>query len=124
MSIPTNGSGRVSVTDNELNEGGLVCRDSDGDRGRLFSIDWYLHPTNPTIEDGILIDCCDETGWENERSNGAVILRRSSETPLEGVFSCAKFEGSLVYVGIYYPSEFHYSQVFPLSEDVACTPAF
>ena len=106
VSIPTNGSGRISVTDNELIEGGLVCRDSDRNGRR---IDWYLHPTSPTIDDEVRI-CCDETGWNVDKSNGAAILRRTIETPLEGVLTCANFKESLVYVGIYYPSEFsHYT---------------
>ena len=122
-SIPTDGSGRIVITDinpdgnpNNL-EDALICQSelttlSDGSN-------WYLHPTNQTTDVSKKIIHTDPRGWKRNRAEqNAVIdnrrlvrLRRAASggRALEGVFTC-DIEGdnnTPVSVGIYYPSESH-----------------
>ena len=113
--IPTDGSGRVRVTDiGDTNGNALICRS-----GKAISSDgdWYLHPTqistdgNDRIMSGVNGEP-DPRGWRRNRATDSeghrlVRLRRGTDTAKEGVFTChipGDF-GTPVFVGIYYPSE-------------------
>ena len=119
-SIPTDGSGRVLITDinpnGDNNEDALICRS-----GKPISSggDWYLHPTEMSTDAGDPNDDDDngdrivspppDRGWSRNRGDDSghrlVRLRRASSTAEEGVFTCdipGEF-GTPVSVGIYYP---------------------
>ena len=124
-SIPTDGSGRIVITDinptgnHNNHSNALICRSElmfDSVRGN-----WFLHPTQQTIDGSIRIESDDPRGWHRSRgpsspvpSPRTVTLRRddsvaSGGRALEGVFTC-HIEGDTntpVSVGIYYPSESH-----------------
>lgn len=106
MPIPTDGSGRIKITDisTESSDGGLICRSSG-------NLDWYLHPTQQTTgESDRIMDNHDPRGWSTTKytaSNGdkVVILRRvSTGASEEGVLTCGD-NSNAVSVGVYYPSE-------------------
>ena len=125
-SIPTDGSGRIVITDinpDGDNDMALICQSelslSDGG-------DWFLHPTQQTTQqttDG-RIEATDPRGWRSKRVTLITIgnseprrrvrLRRddsiaSEGRALEGVFTC-HIPGDIntpASVGIYYPSESH-----------------
>ena len=127
-SIPTDGSGRIVITD--------INPDGDTDVDALFCLselaindggNWFLHPTQQTTqhtEDGsVRIESTDLRGWHRDRATITTVvsvtrrlvrLRRddsvaSGGRALEGVFTC-DIEGDTntpVRVGIYYPSESH-----------------
>ena len=121
-SIPTDGSGRIVITDinpdGENDVDALICLSelSLSARG-----DWFLHPTQQTTQlttDGsIRIASHDVRGWRRNRDTviddrRLVRLRRddsiaSGGRALEGVFTCdiAGDRNTPVPVGIYYPSE-------------------
>ena len=117
VSIPTDGSGHVLITDinpnGENNEDALICQSgkpisSDGD--------WYLHPTdNSTASDDRIknpVYGVVDRGWNRNRATDSeglrlVRLKRISAIAEEGVFTCdipGDF-GTPVSVGIYHPSE-------------------
>ena len=111
-SIPTDGSGRVSITDiGDTNGNALICRSgipiSSGGN-------WYLHPTEISTGDGDRIgsDGVPDRGWSRNMATDSeghrlVRLRRATATAEKGVFTChipGDF-GSPVSVGVYYPSE-------------------
>ena len=126
-SIPTDGSGRIVITD--------VNPDGDNDEDALICLselhnissggNWYLHPTQQTTEktnDGsVRIESTDSRGWGRNRAlldddRRLVRLRRddsiaSGGRALEGVFTCDipgdSNTSTPVSVGIYYPSESH-----------------
>ena len=131
-SIPTDGSGRIVITDvnpnGDNNEDALICLSevpiSNGG-------DWFLHPTQLTTESSVRIESPDPQGWHRNRGTVTVIgshgsdhrlvrLRRddsiaSGGRALEGVFTCdiPGDSNTPVSVGIYYPSEFYmYSHFF------------
>ena len=109
VSIPTDGSGRLLITDIRLRNGqsstsdeGLICRSSE-DIGTLRTIlsagDWYLDPelgdTTTTLVSGRRISGLDYKGWTRNRArvNISVIhrvvrLKGVSETAVEGKFTC------------------------------------
>ena len=119
-SIPTDGSGRIVITDinpdgNPDNlEDALICQ------SELLALssrsDWFLHPTQQTTDMSVRIQDTDSRGWRRNRDlidgRGLVRLRRDDYTAyeyraLEGVFTC-DIPGDTnipVHVGIYYPSE-------------------
>ena len=112
-SIPTDGSGRVNITDiGVANEDALICRSGKA----ISSIgNWYLHPTEMSTDDDDRIVSVyggpDPRGWRRNRATDSghrlVRLRRASDTAEEGVFTChipGDF-GTPVSVGIYYPCE-------------------
>ena len=130
-SIPTDGSGRIVITDinpdGDNNEDALVCQSeltlSDGG-------DWFLHPTQQitqyTTDGSVRIESTDLRGWHRDRatitiSSGnlrQVRLRRDNSAAsggraLEGVFTCdiPGDSNTPVSVGIYYPSELHVHDV-------------
>ena len=111
VSIPTDGSGRLLITDIRLrngqrstsNEGALICHSSEDTRTLhtiLSAGDWYLDPelgdTTTTLVSGIRISGSSALGWTRNRgrvnSSGmyhlALRLKRVSETALEGKFTC------------------------------------
>ena len=122
--IPTDGSGRIVITD--INPNGnndvdaLICQ------SELSTLstggNWFLHPTQQTTDDSYRIYATDTRGWHRNRVNiitaiairQLVRLRRddsiaSGGRALEGVFTC-DIPGdryTSVSVGIYYPSESH-----------------
>ena len=111
VSIPTDGSGRLLITDIRLRNGqrstsdedALICRSSSNvaelRTHRSFN-DWYLDPelvvTNTTLVSGRKISEIDDRGWTRNRgrvnSSGmyhhALRLKRVSETAVEGKFTC------------------------------------
>ena len=127
-SIPTDGSGRIVITD--INPDGdndvdaLLCQSE-----MTFSTgtgNWFLHPTQQTTQvthDGsIRIESTDARGWHRSREivsgRRQVRLRRddsvaSEGRALEGVFTCdiPGDTNTPVSVGIYYPSELHVHDV-------------
>ena len=127
-SIPTDGSGRIVIT--EINPDGdpynyedaLICLSELSLSGNG---NWFLHPTQQmtqvTHDGSIRIESIDPRGWLRNRATIAIAgsgirqlvrLRRddsiaSGGRALEGVFTC-DIEGDTntpVSVGIYYPSE-------------------
>ena len=126
-SIPTDGSGRIVITD--------INPDGDNDEDALFCLselynissrsDWFLHPTQLTTQntnDGSdRIQSTDSQGWRRNRAvldddRRLVRLRRddsiaSGGRALEGVFTCDipgdSNTSTPISVGIYYPSESH-----------------
>ena len=111
VSIPTDGSGRLLITDIRLrngqritsNEDALICRSSSNvSELRIFhgAGDWYIDPepveTTNTIVSGERISGIDDQGWtrnrDRENSSGiyhrVVRLKRVSETAVEGQFTC------------------------------------
>ena len=127
-SIPTDGSGRVRVTDiGDTNGNALICHSgipisSNGN--------WYLHPTEMSTDDGDRIGSggVPDRGWRgyltgNARGHRLVRLRRDSDTAEEGVFTCdipGEFN-TPVFVGIYYPCESYMYTESPVR--VTCTQA-
>ena len=111
VSIPTDGSGRLLITDIILHNGqrstseeeALICRSSE-DIGTLRTFlgtgDWYLDPelgdTTTTLDSGRRISGSSDRGWIRNRGRvnisdvlyHAVILKRVSETAPEGKFTC------------------------------------
>ena len=113
-SIPTDGSGRIIITD--INEDALICQ---SDEPTSTGGDWYLHPTHLTTDISDRIPSSDSRGWKRNSifidQSGlrrVVRLRRdesvaSEGRALEGVFTCDIPESTPVSVGVYYPSESH-----------------
>ena len=123
-SIPTDGRGRIVITDinpdEDNNEDALICLSEvpiySGNSG-----DWFLHPTQLTTESSVRIESPDPRGWHRNRGtvtiSGSEILRlvrlrrddsaASGGRALEGVFTCdiPGDSNTPVSVGIYYPSE-------------------
>ena len=108
VSIPTDGSGRLLITDIRLRNGqrstsnkdALICRSSRSVselRSPYYANDWYIDPelagTNIT---GERISGSNDQGWtrnrDRENSSGryhlVLRLRRVSETAAEGKFTC------------------------------------
>ena len=119
ISIPTDGSGRILITDIGLDDdstnaddaGALLCQsDVTTDAGNG---NWYLHPTQQSIAGGDRIESTDPRGWSRNRgssSDGHLLVRlkrHSTITAEEGVFTCnvSGDSNTPVSVGIYYPSE-------------------
>ena len=121
-SIPTDGSGRIVITDinpdgNPDNlEDALICQSelSLSARG-----EWYLHPNQQTTENSDKIQSYDSRGWRRNRGlidghHRLARLRRDdyaamgdNDRALEGVFTChiPGDTNTPVSVGIYYPGE-------------------
>ena len=112
-SIPTDGSGRVLITDInptvDNNEDALTCR---SEMVTTNVGNWFLHPTESSTDSGDRIEGANDRGWSRNRdldSEGhrLVRLRRVSATAEEGVFTCdiAGDNNTPRALGIYYPSE-------------------
>ena len=128
-SIPTDGSGRIVITDIDPDgfnyEDTLICLselqlNSGGN--------WFLHPTQQTTQDSIRIESFDPRGWVRDRATITLVLQGVTDSrrlvrlrrddsaasggrALEGVFTC-DIDGDTntpVSVGIYYPSESHFT---------------
>ena len=135
VSIPTDGSGGLLITDIRLRNGqrstsdedALICRSSRNvaelHTHHSFN-DWYLDPelgdTTTTLSSGRRINGSNDRGWTRNRGRDnssvryhlAVRLKRVSETAVEGKFTChipndSNNNKSLL---ILYPSEL---MVFP-----------
>ena len=112
--IPTDGTGRILITDiGEGNSAALICvTDVPGASGS----DWYLHPTSSSTDSADRIDSPDPRGWLRNRDTDIygfplIRLRRDvSETSVGGVFTCdiSVDTGTPISVGIYYASEAHF----------------
>ena len=130
-SIPTDGSGRIVITD--------INPDGDNDMDALLCQselaindggNWFLHPTQQTTqhtEDGsVRIEDTDPRGWRRNRASIAITISASptirrlvrlrrddsaatGDRALEGVFTChiPGDTNTPVSVGIYYPSQLH-----------------
>ena len=97
ISIPTDGSGRILVTDivksvdNSTDPEALICQSRSGGGG-----DWYLdlEDTNATsIADAHRIHGDEYRGWTRNRNTmregyRVVTLKRVSDTAMEGRFTC------------------------------------
>ena len=127
--IPTDGSGRLLITDISLtygqtqtsNDSALFCH-ATRDVAIVREVDtgdWYLQPDfETTTAIGKRIDGGNNRGWMRERGNvflykssplyRQVRLKRVSETALEGKFTCHIPEDSNnnKYLFILYPSEY------------------
>ena len=136
-SIPTDGSGRIVITDinpdGDNDEDALICQSE-----MLISSggNWYLHPTQQTTQhttDGsVRIEHTDSRGWRRNRATVITVvsetrrlirLRRddsiaSGGRALEGVFTCdiPGDTNTPVSVGIYYPSESHVQSIIFTTE--------
>ena len=128
-SIPTDGSGRLLITDISLHNG----QDSTSDEDALFCHstkdvtiireidigDWYIEPYfETTTAYGKKIDGGNDCGWNSSRAYSVnvsgvyyrlVILKRVSKTAVEGNFTChiprdSNNKKSLL---ILYPSELY-----------------
>ena len=107
-SIPTDGSGRLLITDIGLHneqqsstsdEDALICRSSK-DVAKLHTSknasDWYLDElvnTTTNLVTGVRIAGDNDRGWTRNRdrvevTHRVVRLKRVSETPSEGKFTC------------------------------------
>ena len=118
-SIPTDGSGRILITDinlNGYNNGdALVCLSERSISGNADIGDWYIHPTQQSTDEDDRIANLNgpaRGGWNSHRlvvyeGDLLVTLRRASATAEEGVFTCdiPEDDNTPRYVGIYYPSE-------------------
>ena len=126
-SIPTDGSGRIVITDinpdgDSNNEDALICQ---SELVGLNVGNWFLHPTQQmtqlTDDGSVRIESNDPRGWRRNRATviigptetvRLVRLRRDDSIAiggraLEGVFTCdiPGDTNTPVFVGIYYPSE-------------------
>ena len=127
-SIPTDGSGRIVITDinpyGENDEDALFCQSEVSFSG--INGNWFLHPsqqtTQLTFNGSVRIENDDLRGWRRNRDvvdgRRLVRLRRddsiaSGGRALEGVFTCDipgdSNTSTPVSVGIYYPSESIYN---------------
>ena len=118
ISIPTDGSGRVLITDinpnGDNNEDALICRSEIDTFDSPFG-NWFLNPTESSTDTGRIVigknGEPDPRGWNRSRDLDAghrlVRLRRASATAEEGVFTCAIRDDINIprSVGVYYPSE-------------------
>ena len=120
-SIPTDGSGRVLITDinpnGDNNEDALICRSEIDTFTTNGGSNWFLHPTEMSTDNGDRIvsnhdTTTDPRGWARNRDldsgHRLVRLRRASATAEEGVFTCdiPGDNNTPRSVGVYYPSEF------------------
>ena len=123
--IPTNGSGRLLITDISLtsgqtqtsNDSALFCHATkDLTKVRDVNIgDWYLEPEITTVI-GERIDGGNDQGWTRDRGTLSVSwihyrkvrLKRVSETAVEGKFTChiPGDSNNNKYLLILYPSEY------------------
>ena len=110
-SIPTDGSGRVLITDiGNFDEDAFICRSERNDY-TSYGGNWFLHPTEMSTATDDRIVTHNDRGWTRNRDDVAghrlVRLRRVSPTAEEGVFTCdiPGDNNTPRYVGIYYPSE-------------------
>ena len=114
-SIPTDGSGRILITNIGVNSSRALTCDSDRTILSGDTANWYLNAVSQSTasEDRILGQ--DSRGWRRnrERANGIVRLFRNdaNTTHLEGVFTChiEVDPESPISVGIFYASEFLYN---------------
>ena len=137
-SIPTDGSGRIVITDinpdGDNNDDALICRSEVSFSD--INGNWFLHPTQLTTQhttDGsVRIEHNDPRGWRRNRAtviiSGSEILRlvrlrrddsaASGVRALEGVFTCdiPGDSNTPVSVGIYYPSESHVQSLIITTE--------
>ena len=121
VSIPTDGSGRILITESDINlngdndEDALICQSERSISGDGVG-DWYLHPTEMSTDSGDRImnpvNRVPDRGWKRNRgydSEGRrlVRLKRASTTPEEGVFTCniPGDDNTPRYLAIYHPSE-------------------
>ena len=118
-SIPTDGSGRILITDIGLDDATTTADDDDAllcqsdVETAAGNVNWYLHPTQLSTAEGDRIQSTDPRGWARNRgtdsnSHQLVRLKRySTITAEEGVFTChiVGDSNTPISVGIYYPSE-------------------
>ena len=120
-SIPTDGSGRILITDIGLDDGSTNADDADAllcqsnVAATPGSGDWYLHSTQLSTAEDNRIQSTDPRGWARNRgilsslnSHRLVRLKRHSTiTAEEGVFTChiVGDSNTPISVGIYHPSE-------------------
>ena len=115
--IPTDGSGRILISDIRGGDtGSLICQSSEDYEGGGYQSEWYRHPTSLTTDTNnrILNDDAVQ-GWRRSRDDigGHEIIRLRSRTgdpdAIAGVFTCDIFvdSGPPITVGIYYASESH-----------------
>ena len=118
-SIPTDGGGRILITDIGLDDDTTTADDADAllcqsdVETAPGNANWYLHPTQLSTAEGDRIQSTDPRGWARNRGinsdeHRVVRLKRHSTiTAEEGVFTCHVVGASNtpISVGIYYPSE-------------------
>ena len=123
-SIPTDGSGRILITDIGLDDGTTTDADADALLCQSdvviapVNANWYLNHTQQSTTVGNRIQSTDDRGWSRNRGNDlnnhrlVRLKRHSTITAEEGVLTCHVVGDSNtpVYVGIYYPSELKETQ--------------
>ena len=111
--IPTDGSGRILITDIGASKGkqALICH-TDTPSNPSGS-DYYLHPSMQTTLEGDRIQSDDQRRWQRNRDlpNGIMKLGRNigATSWTEGVFTCQFFgtNDSPISVGVYSPRELY-----------------
>ena len=116
--IPADGSGKVSVTDIGVGEyrTGLACLHQTQTLDGYTAIVWYFNGTD------INSASASHLGWTSSYlvwylMPAAIIYREANKSAIEGVFKCCLLDkasnsvSSSVSVGIYYPSEYIYTQI-------------
>ena len=102
--IPTDGSGRILITDILFDSANaLICRTNTPNP---TGSDYYLHSSMQTTNISDRIQSTDIRGWSRNRDtpNGIIRLRRDGTNWTEGVFTC-EFRGndeSPISVRVYY----------------------
>lgn len=117
ISLPTDGTGRVRITDinpnGDNNEDALICQGPNIDTNG----DFFLHPSQLSTDCTDRIQSTDPRGWLRNRAiinnnqQRLLRLRRDSNRAVEGVVTCefvynATVQEGPVSIGVYYPSEF------------------
>ena len=127
-SIPTDGSGRLLITDISLHNGSISTSDEEAlichssrDVAELHILpshgDWYLDSeieSNTTTTSAERITRKDGRGWTRNRGNSenrqyrVARLKRVLETPVEGKFTChiPKDDNNNRFLFILYPSKY------------------
>ena len=118
-------SGPILITDISPNGDTTISLECGSDEiitNQSVKGDWYLHPTEQSIEEEDRIanspQSMNDRGWRRTRDRipgvftprRIVRLKRVSDTAVEGVFTC-HIPGDIptpVSVGIYYPSEINF----------------
>lgn len=106
-SIPTDGSGRILLTNIGFNDNNSLYCVSDRTSNKATS-DWYINPVSQStaLEDRIVNT--DSQGWTRKRNStyGILFIRRRVENPPEGVLTCKIEEDPMspISVGVYYSS--------------------
>ena len=107
--IPSNGSGRILITEIDENAKLLSCRLCMGATAFFYS--WFEHSTNQTIEHRFKVPNTGSTssgGWSQMKTTDSLDLYKLRSNAIEGVFTCfltSTSDENTAHLGIYYPSK-------------------